>query len=132
MHTLYQREIQDTHEFITIGIPDFGYSTPTKTKGPAMNENEKHPLKTVIKNHSCDICIICNGEGISVTTLQDWRKFYLTYVQRLAIQYPLGTKFTMPAIGYPLGSESKSEILSPMGKELGKDGKLHPPNGHLF
>lgn len=67
-----------------------------------------------------------------MTTLQDWRKPYLTRVQRLAIQHPLGASFTMPAIRYPLGSESKSEILSPMGRELGKGGKLHPPNGHLF
>ena len=35
----------------------------------------------------------------------------------------MGTKFSMFAIGYPVGSESKSEILSPMGKELGKDGE---------
>ena len=35
----------------------------------------------------------------------------------------MGTKFTTLAIGYPVGSESKSEILSPMGKELGKDGE---------
>lgn len=71
------------------------------------------------------------GGGFSVTTLQDCRKFYLTYVQRLAIQHPLGVKFTMPAIGYLAGNESKSEILSQMGRELGKDGKLHPPDGEL-
>ena len=45
------------------------------------------------------------GGGFSVTTLQDCRKFYLTYVQRLAIQHPLGAKFTMPAIGYPPDGE---------------------------
>ena len=66
------------------------------------------------------------GGGFSVTTLQDCRKFYLTYVQRLVIQHPLGAKFTIPAIGYPVGNESKSEILSPTGRELGKDGKLTP------
>ena len=54
------------------------------------------------------------GGGFSVTTLQDCRKFYLTYVQRLAIQHPLGAKFTMSAIGYPMGSQ------------LSKSGKQHP------
>ena len=71
------------------------------------------------------------GGGFSVTTLQDCRKFYLTYAQRLAIQHPLGVKFTMPAIGYLAGNDSKSEILSKMGRELGKDGKLYPPDGEL-
>ena len=59
------------------------------------------------------------GRGFSVTTLQDCRKFYLTYVHRLAIQHPLGAKFTMPAIGYPVG------------RELGKSGYPHPPGGEL-
>ena len=71
------------------------------------------------------------GGGFSVTTLQDCRKFYLSYVQRLAIQHPLGAKFTLPAIGYPMGNESKNEILSPMGRESGKDGAFHPPDGKL-
>ena len=35
----------------------------------------------------------------------------------------MGTKFTMLAIRYPVGSESKSEILSPTGRELGEDGE---------
>ncbi|MDE0165950.1 MAG: DUF1016 N-terminal domain-containing protein [Bryobacterales bacterium] len=39
------------------------------------------------------------GGGFSVTTLQDCRKFYLTYVHRSAIQHPLGAEFTMPALG---------------------------------
>ena len=59
------------------------------------------------------------GGGFSVTTLQDCRKFYLTYVHRLAIQHPPGAKFTMPAIGYPVG------------RELGKSGNPHPPGGEL-
>ena len=59
------------------------------------------------------------GRGFSVTTLQDCRKFYLTYVHRLAIQHPLGAKFTMPAIGYP------------MGRELGKSGNPHPLGGEV-
>ena len=59
------------------------------------------------------------GGGFSVTTLQDCRKFYLTYVHRLAIQHPLGAKFTMPAIRYPVG------------RELGKSGNRHPSGGEL-
>ena len=59
------------------------------------------------------------GGGFSVTTLQDCRKFYLTYVHRLAIQHPLGAKFTMPAIRYPVG------------RELGKSGNPHPSGGEL-
>ena len=59
------------------------------------------------------------GGGFSVTTLQDCRKFYLTYVHRLAIQHPPGAKFTMPAIGYPVG------------RELGKSGNPHPPGSEL-
>ena len=35
----------------------------------------------------------------------------------------MGAKFTMLAIRYPVGSESKSKILSPTGRELGKDGE---------
>ena len=41
----------------------------------------------------------------------------------MAIQHPMGAKFIILAIRYPVGSESKSEILFPMGKELGKDGE---------
>ncbi|MDE2888917.1 MAG: PDDEXK nuclease domain-containing protein [Gemmatimonadota bacterium] len=71
------------------------------------------------------------GGGFSVTTLQDCRKFYLTYVQRLAIQHPLGVKFTIPEIGHLAGNDSKGEILSQMGRELGKGGKSYPPDGEL-
>ncbi len=59
------------------------------------------------------------GRGFSLTTLQDCRKFYLTYVHRLAIQHPVGVEFTMPAIGFPVG------------RELGKSEKLHPPGGEM-
>ena len=55
-------------------------------------------------------------------------------VQGLAIQYPMGTKFTMFAIRYPVGSESKSKILSPMGRELNIRGQSkitpHPATDH--
>ncbi len=57
------------------------------------------------------------GAGYSVPTLQNCRKFYLTYERRLAIQYPLGTKFTMAAIGYPAGGELKQKQY-PVGTEF--------------
>lgn len=41
------------------------------------------------------------GRGFSVTTLQDCRNFYLTYLHRMPIQHPLGVKFTMSSFGYP-------------------------------
>ena len=59
------------------------------------------------------------GGGFSVTTLQDCRKFYLTYVHRLAIQHPLGAEFTMPAMDYPVG------------RGFGKSGNPNPPGGEL-
>ena len=59
------------------------------------------------------------GAGYSVPTLQNCRKFYLTYERRLAIQYPVGTKFAMAAIGYPAEGEPNK-----------KDG-LNPPDGEL-
>lgn len=51
------------------------------------------------------------GGVFSVTTLQDFRKFYLTYVHRLSIQHPLGANFTMSAIDYPLDKEKGKEGL---------------------
>ena len=59
------------------------------------------------------------GGGFSVTTLQDCRKFYLTYVRRLAIQHPLGAEFTMPAVGYSVGGG------------FGESGNPNPPGGEL-
>ena len=59
------------------------------------------------------------GDGYSVTTLQNCRKFYLTYEHRLAIQYPMGTKFAMATIVYP------------MGREPGKSGRFQPPDEAL-
>ena len=63
------------------------------------------------------------GGGFSVTTLQDCRKFYLTYEQRLSIQRPLGAKFTMPAFTYPLDGKSMQK-QHPTGVESATD--FHP------
>ena len=59
------------------------------------------------------------GDGYSLTTLQNCRKFYLTYEHRLAIQYPMGTKFAMAPIVYP------------MGREQDKSGRFQPPDEAL-
>ena len=59
------------------------------------------------------------GGGFSVTTLQDCRKFYLTYVNRLSIQLPPGARFAAPEIGYPVGAER------------GKAGPTYPQGGKL-
>ena len=59
------------------------------------------------------------GDGYSVTTLQNCRKFYLIYEHRLAIQYPMGTKFAMAPMVYP------------MGREPGKSGRFQPPDEAL-
>ena len=56
------------------------------------------------------------GGGFSLTTLQDCRKFYLTYVHRLAIQHPVGVEFSLPQIGFPVG------------RELGKNENLRTPD----
>ena len=59
------------------------------------------------------------GDGYSVTTLQNCRKFYLAYEHRLAIQYPMGTEFDM------------TPIVNPMGREPGKSGRFQPADKSL-
>ena len=60
------------------------------------------------------------GDGFSVTTLQNCRKFYLTYEHRLAIQYPLGTEFAM------------ATVVDPMGRKPGRSGRFKPSDGALI
>ncbi len=60
------------------------------------------------------------GKGYSTASLWSMRQFYLTYVDR------------SPTIPYPLGREfGQQQILSPVGRELGKSGNLHLPSGEL-
>ena len=56
------------------------------------------------------------GGGFSVPTLQNCRKFYLTYTHRLAIQYPLGTKFNMSAFDHQSNKEIATEQSSKDGE----------------
>lgn len=50
------------------------------------------------------------GAGYSVPNLQNFRKFYLSFPHRIAIQYPPGTNLegqsALPQIQYPAGRES--------------------------
>jgi len=71
------------------------------------------------------------GNGFSVPNLQNFRKFYLAYPTRVAmdsnIQYPPGTKFMEGQIQYPAGTKSsETTIPSPTGRELIKHKKSYP------
>jgi len=62
------------------------------------------------------------GNGYSVPNLQNFRKFYLTFNDRVAveheIQYPVGTKSAEVLIQYPAGAKSSEvAILCPTGRE---------------
>jgi len=54
------------------------------------------------------------GSGFSVTSLQDCRKFYQAYPDRMEIQHPTGAEFTepetLPEITRPMGAESRSSF----------------------
>lgn len=75
------------------------------------------------------------GRGFSLTTLQDCRKFYLTYKHRLVIQHPSGVEFNLPANSDPEDRElDERERLHPSEGE--RDSKQHPmgvesPTGFL-
>jgi hypothetical protein len=63
------------------------------------------------------------GTGFSVPNLQNFRKFYLIYPERIAIQYLPGTNFTGGAAASPKQYQSGREFaepakLSPSGREL--------------
>jgi predicted nuclease of restriction endonuclease-like (RecB) superfamily len=71
------------------------------------------------------------GSGFSVPNLQNFRKFYLVYSTRVAIepdiQYPVGTKSVEGQIQYPPGTKSsETAILHPTGRELVHHEKSHP------
>ena len=71
------------------------------------------------------------GNGFSVPNLQNFRKFYLAYPTRVAmdskIQYPPSTKFMEGQIQYPAGTKSSEmAIPSPTGRELIKHKKSYP------
>ena len=63
------------------------------------------------------------GTGFSIPNLQNFRKFYLAYPDRIVIQYPLGTNSadntTVPQIQYPTGSELDDEYVNCFNPHLG-------------
>jgi len=71
------------------------------------------------------------GNGYSVPNLQNFRKFYLAFNDRVAvdhdIQYPVGTKSAEGLIQYPAGTESSEvTILSPARRQLAAQQKSYP------
>ena len=64
------------------------------------------------------------GKGFSVTNLQYFRKFYLVYPERLAIQHPWGAK--------SIEIDSQSEISRPMGGKFEKARKGRPMGDQLL
>jgi predicted nuclease of restriction endonuclease-like (RecB) superfamily len=72
------------------------------------------------------------GKGFSVPSLQNFRKFFLAYSDRVAIQYPTGTKSpeanTKLQKQYQAGRElvSQPEKSSPSGSQLNDAQKPHP------
>lgn len=76
------------------------------------------------------------GNGYSVPNLQNFRKFYLAYSTRVAmdpnIQYPMGTKSVKGQNQYPLGTKSLiAPIPSSTGRELTPPKKSHPLGDEL-
>ncbi len=87
------------------------------------------------------------GTGFSVPNLQNFRKFYLAYSERVVtgcnIQYPAGTKFEAEPIQYPTGTKSPDrsklhlsggesvgiEKQRPAGVESGANNETPSPTG---
>jgi predicted nuclease of restriction endonuclease-like (RecB) superfamily len=59
------------------------------------------------------------GKGFSEQSLQNFRRFYLAYPERVKISYPSGRKSSMPPIPHSSGGKScQNSIPSPTGREL--------------
>jgi predicted nuclease of restriction endonuclease-like (RecB) superfamily len=76
------------------------------------------------------------GNGYSVPNLQNFRKFYLAFNDRVAvdhdIQYPAGTKSAEGLIQYPAGTESSEvTILSPARRQFAAQQKSYPLGDEL-
>ncbi|MBI4720567.1 MAG: hypothetical protein HY770_04990 [Chitinivibrionia bacterium] len=85
------------------------------------------------------------GSGFSVPNLQNFRKFYLAYTERVVsdhnIQYPAGTKSGTGQIQYPVGTKSQDapiphppdgesgEKQRPEGSESGVEEGIPSPSG---
>jgi len=75
------------------------------------------------------------GDGYSETNLKAFRRFYLTYSQRVVespIRHPLGAQFESAPIRYPVGSElSEKPIRHPVGTEFESAPIRAPLGGEL-
>jgi predicted nuclease of restriction endonuclease-like (RecB) superfamily len=59
------------------------------------------------------------GKGFSEQSLQNFRRFYLAYPERVMIPYPSGRKSSMTPSPHPSGGKScQNSIPSPTGREL--------------
>lgn len=73
------------------------------------------------------------GQGFSEANLQNFRKFYLAYQERIAIPYPMGRESGGTGIPHPLGVESGTAkvISSPLGRESASAQKSYPLGSEL-
>jgi predicted nuclease of restriction endonuclease-like (RecB) superfamily len=71
------------------------------------------------------------GNGFSVPNLQNFRKFYQVYANRISISYPSGTEFNSQN-SYPSGTELEvDQKIHRGGGELVANQKGHPSGGEL-
>jgi len=72
------------------------------------------------------------GTGYSEQNLQNFRRFYLAYSERIGIPSPVGREFESLGIPYPVGAKSSSvKISSPVGRESSDQPILRPVGGEL-
>lgn len=73
------------------------------------------------------------GQGFSEQSLQNFRRFYLAYAERVVISSPLGRKSGVTPIIHPMGVEpSESAIPSPLGRELSPTEKRYPEGSQFL
>jgi len=76
------------------------------------------------------------GQGYAPTTLQNFRRFYVAYSDRILISSPVGRESGFdtldPKIMCPPGAQSSEvEISSPVGRKLVRPDKSHPTGGEF-
>ena len=72
------------------------------------------------------------GTGYSEKNLQNFRRFYLAYSERIGIPSPVGREFESLGIPYPVGAKSSSvKISSPVGRESSDQPILRPVGEEL-
>ncbi len=72
------------------------------------------------------------GQGFSEQSLQNFRRFYIAYWERVAFPSPTGRKSSLESIHDTLGKESyRDTISSPAGAELAPTSKSYPLGSEL-